>query len=351
MLSGLIVFGVILLTGAILKQGYRKIEVADPPQVAARTLFGRFTDKVAPSGWNYFFLCGWVQGFVPISIKTQDLDLLRQEVHTPDQAKSGISGKISWFFNEKSPRKFVNAGSFEGINKKLESIWEGIIKEWAIATEEGPQTFMELLGANEEATDLILKSMVRNNLEKIPSDIPTNILFRYFRKPFPKKPTPSQTKIWGAKWQKLEKIIQEEIKRGCYYSIEELENLVKKRKEKINGVRQGHGEFEKSEWSITIRLLNITKPEPLDEIAKAMQLEAKEAREAAAEEKEVNHFLKISDKLKKDGSRSRKDADEIVQTERGKIKKEIKELKLSIPDETVEKFGEVVANILAGRKK
>ena len=338
---GLIVF----VIGAIFLQGYRNIPASDPPSVGLRTFLGKITGRVVQSGWHFFLFYPWIQGFILESVETRDMSLSPQKVRTPDQAECKISGKISWVFDTCHPLEFVNSGGDKGIAEKLENIWQGIIREWAVSSVGGPQTYMELIGSGEEAVDLLLKSIVRNKLKKIPSDIPTGILFKYFKKPFPLKPTPSETKAWGAKWQKVGVIIQKEIADGRYQDAAELEQAVKERRGVINDVRQGRGKFEKSEWGILIQLLNLTEPEPLGELAKAMELQTKEAREEAADKTEIANFRKRSAELREDG-REIEAADEIVYIERGKATKEIKKHEISLSPETKSLLEGILQKIL-----
>ena len=341
-----IYYGILtFIVGAIFLQGYRNIPASDPPSVGLRTFLGKITGRVADAGWGFFLFYPWLQGFILESVETRDISLSPQKVRTPDQAECKISGKISWVFDTRHPLEFVNSGGDKGIAEKLENVWQGIIREWAVSSIGGPQTYMELIGSGEEAVDLLLKSIVRNRLKKIPSDIPTSILLKYFKKPFSLKPTPTETKAWGARWKKVEAVIQQEIADGRYKNIAELEEAVKERRSVINDVRQGRGMFEKPEWGIIIQLLNLTEPEPLGELAKAMELEAKEGREEAADKREISNFRKRSKELQGDG-RGIESADEIVYVERGKATKEIKKHEVALSPETWKLFEEFLKKIL-----
>lgn len=341
-----IYYGVIIfILGAIFLQGCRKIQASDPPQVGIRTFLGKITGRVVGEGWHFFLFYPWLQGFIPESVETRDQDLSKQNVRTPDQAECEISGKISWVFNPEYSRQFVDSGGDKGVEKKLENIWQGIIREWAISAMGGPQTYMDLLAATEEATDLLLKSIVRNNVNTIPSDIPTSALLKYFRKPFKGKQTGLEKKNWGAKWQKLEKFIEQEIADGRYSSEEELEKAVQKRRAIINDIRQGRGEFTKEEWGITIQHLNLTEPRPQGELATAMELEAKEEREEAADKREISNLIKRSQELQKDGNRTVEQADELFLVERGKAKKDIKKHEISLSPETNFLFKEIAGHL------
>jgi len=335
----------VFVIGAVFLQGYRKIQASDPPSVGLRTFLGKIKGGIVGAGWHFFFFYPWIQGFVLESTETRDISLSPQKVRTPDQAECKISGKISWVFDITHPLEFINSGGDKGIAEKLENIWQGIIREWAVSSVGGPQTYMELIGSGEEAVNLLLKSIVRNKLKRIPSDIPTGILFKYFKKPFPPKPTPSEAKAWGAKWQKAEAFIQKEIADGRYKDKAELEEAVKERRDVINDVRQGRGEFKKSEWGILIQLLNLTEPEPLGELAKAMEMQTKEAREEAADRTEIANFRKRSAELREDG-RGIEAADEIVYVERGKATKEIKKHEISLSPETKSLLEGILQKIL-----
>ncbi len=341
-LVGLLFF----VVGAGFIGGLRKIP-ADPPCIAAKTFFGKRTGKALKEGWHWF--CPFIEGFIIVNITTKDQELAGQKVRTPDQAECLLPGKISWTPLPKYLINYLNNGEENGIRTKIHNIWEGVVREWAVASTEGPQTYMELLGAQEEAINLLLQSIAGDSLTPIPSKIPTSILLKYFKEP-KKPPTESEAEDWGEKWEDLKTTLEEE--NPTSEAMQNLRDKVMQRRNEIASVRQGRGNFEKPEWGIEIRLLNIGQVEPLGELAKAMEMETKEKRDKATEKMANTNFLeRLSELTAPAVGFSREQAAEIIQTviiADSKVKKEINEWKFNLSPDTRELVEKIGASIIEG---
>ncbi len=309
----------------------------DPPHKGIMTFFGKRSSIGLNEGYHYFPGYPFVCGLVLVHIQTKDQGLTGQKVHTPDQAECMLPGNISWTPDPEYLVNYLNSGGEKGIRTKTQNIWEGVVREWAISDSEGPQTYMELLGAQEEAVNLLLRSFARESLTPITTiyekatKIPTSILFKYFKEP-QKPPTETEAITWGEKWEKLKTALDAE--NPTPEAILYLRGKVTQRRNEVTKARDGRGHFEKPEWGIEINLLNIGQAEPLGELAKAMELEAKEKREKAGEITELDHVEERITKMAKNPAIGQ-DAKELVMVERKKATKDIKEIKLNVSPELI----------------
>ena len=99
---------------------------------------------------------------------------------------------------------------------------------------------------------------------------------------------------------------------------------------------------------IILNRLNIGEMAVTGEVAKAAEFRAKEEKEREGEILELEHIAKRVNKLKKTGF-SGEQSIEILQTERGKVKKQINENKLNISEETrktIENIASVLGSLL-----
>lgn len=353
--TGNILVGAAALTftaGGLILQGLRKIP-ADPPHVADVTFLGKRLNWVKGEGWKFFFLYPWVIGFIPISVKkvNQNLDQPAQKVRTPDNAESEVSVFLTWTPDsstkpeplepeEKRPPiiNFIDYGKHEGVAGILKDIVQERIREWARASDEGPKTWEQLMESEEEATNLILKAIVGKAIESIPSSVPTAILLRFFAEP--KKKLPS-----GWTQRKIETMIKADETSvyaqradGSQMASPEyrlfLKDKVDERRKEIRKARGGNGVYRIPQMGIVLNRLNIGEIRVLGEVGRVAELQAKEKQERAGEREEKKHYAKLVLELRKDLKISEEQAIELIQTERGKVKKEIAEKKLTVSPET-----------------
>ena len=332
----------VLVLGALWLQGYRKIP-ADPPHKGIVTFFGAPTDKIVGAGWHWFFFYPWVRGVIPIDVTKKNLDL-KFIVRTPDLVELEVPVSIT--YTPANLVEYLNAGKSKGVDNIVADIVGEKLRVWAIATDEGPQNAEEALKAGEEAVAILVKAIAGASLETIPSGIPTVILLKYFAQP-QKPPTFSESQQWGKNWEKVSEHLAslDEAKR------KEIQEAVERRREIIKLLRQGNGTQSLLGLGVTLNRLNIGEIKALGKFAEAAELAAKERREREAEEVEIQHILSVINRVKKELGVSNEQALEIIQTERGKVKKEIAERKWNISPETREMIEKITPKVLGNLLK
>lgn len=364
MLMGIVLGGLVFLVGAYILWGFRKIP-AQPPHVALITIFGKRQKKLKEEGWRFFHLYPYWYGYIKINVTKVNQDLPKQTVRTPDLAELEIPISVTWTpawkikevvaeheTERKSPEyliEYLNSGGEAGVRTILEDIIRERLREWSISSEEGPQDFKTAMGAREEAVAVLLKAILGEELERIPSEIPTSVLLKYFPHKDESRFAGQEMQSWQKKWKRIYDGYSDERKI-------EIERAVERRRREIKMARQGNGWFKKSQLGIILNRLNVGEIKPTEgsRLSKAMELEVAEDRERIGETLELKHVHGRISELKTLGF-SNEQALEIIQTERGKVKKDISESKWNISQETramIEKIGpEVVAAIFHGKKE
>ncbi|MEK7149656.1 MAG: hypothetical protein AAB757_01635 [Patescibacteria group bacterium] len=314
--TSLVIGILVFLVGAFFLQGLRRI-TADPPHVTLLTFFGERIEKIKKEGWRFFPFYPYVFGFIEINISKVDHDLLEQIVRTPDKAELGIPLSLTWTpdyegYNQKDPTgkdkwmpgarqliTFLNNKGESGVKNILEDIVRERLREWAFSSLEGPQNWQEAMAAQEEAVAVLLKAILGEALEPIPSAIPTSILMRYFNEPqIPL--TDSQKKVWGENWNMvLQKINEEALQKGKEpeQHLKEVREAVKQRREVVIKARQADGHFHLPQLGIVINRLNIGEIKIKGKLAEVAEFEVKKERERAAEVYEVETDLLKAKKL------------------------------------------------------
>lgn len=317
---------IFFLVGAFFLQGLRRIE-ANPPHVALVTIFGERNARYKREGWRFFPIYPYWYGFVEINVFKVNQDLEEQIVRTPDRAELGIPISITWtpdyegIPDPKNPEKFLKKGAEQlitflnsrgetGVRTILQDIVRERLREWAFSNIEGPQNWQEAMGAQEEAVEVLLKAILGEALDLIPSAVPTPILMKYFSNP--QKPlTETEQKKWGENWIKVtEKFQEEATKKGKTEEqyIEEIKEAVNKRQKDVAKARQGNGRFHLSQLGIVINRLNIDEIKLKGKLAEAAEFEVKEKQERIGEIFEiktdvlkalqlVKHFKKMGEKI------------------------------------------------------
>src|SRR3989344_1697535 len=297
--AGILIF----LVGAFILQGLRKIP-ADPPHVAAVTVFGKRTGEIKKEGWRFFPLYPFWHGAIPVDVTQKNKDFNPQDVRTPELGEIQIRVSATWRpdYEPTPPEnpdgnrliKYLNAGGQIGVENILSDIVQEKVREFAI---HGVSDWEGLL--------------------KIRGEVIAEIA----------------AAIMGDEWQLLPEGEQKRV---------------------IESLRQGNGSVMVGSLGIILNRLNITEIKPKGELAKAAELEAKERQERRGELFEMGHIQDLLERLKRVGF-SNEQAMEVIQTERGKVRKDIKEIKISVSQETrtmIEKIGDaIVESILKGGRK
>lgn len=348
-----------VLTTTFVYKAIRKIS-ADPPYKGVLLFLGRRQKKVLREGWNFLPLYPIVFDVVLINMTSVNQDLPEQDVRTPDGTSLGIKISITWTpgaslvdgsKEAETLISFLNKGRKEGVMNILQDIIGDRLRMWAFSKEEGPANWQEAMGAKDEAIAVLIKAVLGDDIPSIPSSVPTSVLLKYFSTP-PKKPLQYE-KRWGRKnkdgndWEGLE----EELAKLTPQELDTLKERIEERQDIITKARQGNGAFVKKSLGITINRFTIPSIILKGEVAKAADLQAKEVLERAAERTELSHVRARTKELKKALDIKSEPALEVVQTERGKVKKDVHESKISISSETQEAVKGIVSLVLQALKK
>lgn len=352
-LSGLVAsslgfwFGVtafLLSFGGFILQGIKEIP-ADPPHKAILTVWKKRQPIIKDEGWRFFPFLGFWHDFILVNVTKVNQKLEDQKVRTPDLAELKVPVSLTW-----TPVDFIaflNSGGQKKVEEILKDIVQERLREWAFSSGEGPQSWQELLAARDDATAILLKSILGDELKKIPSSLPTSVLLKYYSKPR-KIPTKSEKESWGENWSRIDEVILDldDNERS------NLESAVEIRRQLISQVHRGNGNFLLKQLGISINRLNIGEIELSGELARVAELEVKEEREKAAETAEILHLVeRISYLIKeKDAGglgMTIEEAKEFLQTERGKVVKTISETKLTVSPETREMLTKIFPELLA----
>jgi len=270
-------------------------------------------------------------------VEKKNQDLPSEDVRTPDLAQLEIPISLTWTpgigkkedesekeHNERLGEfliNYINNGKENGVKTILTDIVRERVREWAIAEAEGPKTFEEALKAQEQAVAILLKTIAGEELEKIPSGIPTSILLKYYSIPR-EKLTLTEKEFAGENWENVEEIIENEDE-------EEIERTIKERRKIVKKMKAGNGTQPIKALGITLNRLNIgdIRIKPGTDLAKAAEQKAKEDRDRMAEEVELRYFReRVRELIEEPYNYSKEQAMDIIQTERGKVKKEIKDI-------------------------
>jgi hypothetical protein len=319
--------------GSFLFQGLRRIP-ANPPHKAALTLFGKRTGGWKNEGWKFFPFFPYVFGYIKIPSGRQTTEI-KTKVRTPDRAESELPVTITWEPLETHFIQYLNSGDFKGVEDQLSAKTHERVRQWAMGNEEGPETWADLYMMQFEAVGVIMKRLAPNSLKEIPEfaqDVPTSVWLRFFRQPRPRKALPHEKPWIGGKldWAPLE----EKFKGFPADKQNELREATKERRKQLIELESGSANILDLSLGIRIIRLNVTEPEVLGEVAKAAEREAKESQEKRAETLELRHLAARVKELVGRFNLSPEQALEVVQTERGKVKKDIAETKLNISPET-----------------
>lgn len=294
----------------------KKIE-ADPPHLGVITVLGQRKNKIKKEGWR--LLIPFFYDVLKVNVVKKNQDLPAETVRTPDLAELRIPISLTWTPHTEHLIEYLNSGGEEGVKNILSDIVRERVRAWAMDSLEGPQTFEQAIGSREEAVELLIKAVAGTELGKIPSCIPTAILFKYFNEP-QVQPTPEEKKIWGKNWKNVEEILQKEDKAA-------IEKAIKKRKNQVKEIQRGNGAQAVPQLGIMLNRLNIGDIliKEGTELETAAGKEVKEKKERDAEIVELRHMGKRIEEYVKMGF-TRQEARDIIQTERGKVTKEIKDI-------------------------
>src|SRR5664280_477054 len=275
----LLLFIIIGLTIIFFATSLRHIP-AQPPHIAVVTFLGRRVRITKREGYRLFPFYPLICNAILIDMTKKNQDLLPQTVRTRDLAEVQITVSLTWTPNEAHAIEYLNQGSESGIRNILSDMVRERLRQWAIAANRGPQTWEELLNAQEEATAMLIKEIagLSVNLTQDAHD----------------------------------KIIQR--------------------------IRVGNGVQPIEQMGITLNRLNITEIKPLGELALAAERLVKEKQDI----KGVHYVVDQIDQISKKVGCTQAQALEILQTERNKVTKKIQEIKGGVSDDTVKAVEKII---------
>jgi len=267
---------VVFFIGALILQGLRRIP-ADPPHKAVVTWFGKRTGEVKDEGWKFFFLYPFVTGAVLVDMTKKNQDLSPENVRTSDDmAEINIKVSVTWKPDEKRLIEYLNSGGEAGVNNILSDMVKTSVRELAANPEEHPFTWEEAV----KMRDVFIAKIVAVII-------------------------------------------------GAEENPEQLKSIAA-------DLRRGNGDIRISTLGIILSRLNITSIKPTGKLAETAEMVASERRQRDAEIVELDHVAErtkeLAEKLVNLGSTPQQALEralEVVQTERKKISKDVKEIEFS----------------------
>jgi regulator of protease activity HflC (stomatin/prohibitin superfamily) len=272
-----VVVFVFVVSGLIIK-GLRRVP-ADPPHKAVVTRFGKRTGEVWDEGWHFFFLYPWITGAVLVNMTKKNQDLTPRDVRTPDMAEIEIMVSLTFQPEPQKLIEYLNSGGESGVKSILEDIVEETVREFAANPNQSPYTWEDAIKMKRE----FLAQIVLAVTGKDPATL-----------------TPTE--------------------------IDEM----------ARELRRGNGKTNIETLGIVLNRVNVTNIRPKGKLAEAAEQVAKEKRERDGEVVELEHVAKQTEilaakyvTLGATPEAAFERALETVQTERKKISKDLKEIKLS----------------------
>lgn len=265
---------------------------------------------------------------------------------------------------------FIKAGKETGVVNIFSDVVSTAIRQWATSPEEGPATWMDAVSSREEALVVLLQAVNGNailgnseeQIEKarvILQQIGIPLVILYKRKTFPrKKPNEIEAAQWGGKWDGKNhkdgknqdwEIYDERISRLSSEENTILEASLKCVQEHLRTARQGNADIAIKDLGVILTRLNIKEVQPLGEVAKAAEKQAKEEQDRLGEITELNH---VAERIRDLADKARIPAAlaaEMVQTERGKVIKNIEERKYNLSPEILAALPAILNSILGPR--
>jgi len=337
---------VLFLVGGFILQGLREIP-AEPPHLGVLTLFGERKLTTIKEGWHFFPLYPSWYGFVLVNVTKQNLDFPAQIVRTPDFVELEIPISITITPLKDHLIEYLNAGGKEGVREILNDIVRERLREWAISPDEGPTDWEDAMSAREEAISVLVKAIIGEGLKPTidaPPNVRTSTLLKFYATP-QKTPNKNEEDKYKKNWSGLEEIIEKHYK-GEKRELEKLKESIRIRRDIILKIRQGNGEQDIPQLGVRLDRLNIDEIKPKGKLAESAERKANELRELEGDKVKIQSVRERIEELKKLGF-SNEQALEIMQTETGKVNKEIKESKWNISQETREMIEKIAPQIIS----
>lgn len=324
----------LLLLGMFIWNGIVNVP-ADPPHKAMLVFLGKRQDVILDEGWNWLPFSGFIFNLILIKVEKTTDNFEPQEVRTPDNALLEVRTAATWTpgidGEPDSYKTFLNSGGPDGVKKILHNAVEDRTKTWARSNKEGPSTWEEAQATKDDAHEVLVKAIMRENLEPINSPVPTSTWMRFFDEPqsaptiFDANPrngwanrNPQEKEEWD--WNGL---------RDYFNSLRtdeqtRIEVAVKNRRRIVRELREGNGSFPIRSLGITILMFVVNDIKAKGAAAEFADTAEKERLQREAETVEVEHVAKIAETIRKaHPDLSSEKALETVQVERAKVRKQI----------------------------
>jgi len=193
------------LTYRFFKDAIREIP-ADPPHKGMLLFLAKRQDKVLDEGWRLLPFYQIIFDAIAINVTKNNEDLPPQIVKTPDLADLSFEISITWsaggcWGKEETEQvellnNYIKSNKKPGVEKIYKDIIQNRLRIWAFSKQEGPSNWQEAIGSRDDAIATLVKAILGDDIPPISSDIPTNILLRYFSIPR-KGPLEYQKQEWG----------------------------------------------------------------------------------------------------------------------------------------------------------
>ncbi|OGY59591.1 MAG: hypothetical protein A3F24_00040 [Candidatus Colwellbacteria bacterium RIFCSPHIGHO2_12_FULL_44_17] len=322
------ILALIALVGLWLLHDLRNIP-AKPATAALVTFYGdpERAQKVKKRGLRLFFLRGILYDYIPIEVEKQNIDIMVEGMVPGDHAPIKVIVSLTYVPNEnlwRSLWEFQLTGGKKGVEDILRGLVQERISFWIQADGEGPKTGLDALKSREDAVAVLVKRILGEKLSKIPSDIPTPILFKYFDK-IP--PNEYEKKQFGENWSKVKEELDNDLKK-----LPDLIKILEERKKVIEIVKKGEGSEEIPGFGVVLKRLNV-KIEGTGKWIESAQNVAKEKMDSEAEAIERDLIIESFKKVKRlDPTATFDKTTARFQADRGKIpgKLDVEEININI---------------------
>lgn len=304
---------------------------ANPPHKAVLTFCGRRLPGVLNEGWNWVPIRPLLFSLILIKVEKVNRDFPPQRVRTPDKAEISVSASVTFIpgiaGDPQSYITYLNSGGEVGVGRILGDTVEDRVKTWAASNKEGPADWPEAQMMRDDAHSVLAHSLLGEALVRVGGPIPTSTLLRYFSVPqmAPTAYDASPRNGWATggedwNWNGLDAIISN-------FSVEaqaELRRRVTQRRQEVKALREGRGRFGIESLGITILRFSVNEVRVEGEVARAAELQEKERREQDADKTEIENIsARVKALMNEHPKLDVNAAFELVQTERGKVRKQI----------------------------
>lgn len=272
------------ILGAFFLQGLRQIP-ASPPHKGVPTFLGERQRRSLSEGWHVFPIFPYLYGVVSVNVERKNLDLVPENVRTPDRALISVPVSITYTPDEENLIAYLNSGGEEGVNNIIDDVVNEVVREWAMSRDRGPQTWEEALQVHGEALPIVVNALAGRDIDHVLD--------------------PGELAL----------------------------------------MRAGNGALTNTALGFVLNRANITEIQVLGEVAQAAERQAREKQERAGEKLELDHVRKRIRELTLSPPNgpglTPETARRVVQVERGKITETVETKVFGVTPESFQGVGEL----------